>query len=114
MPTVKRAPNARQSMAAAFTDPALPVGRMIPVIAATIPADIRRSVTRNFDAQRAVARPGTAHLAGRSWSEVFGPLDTQGGCRFGCKLYARRQGAVIAYAVHHSLTYGHSHSPNVR
>jgi hypothetical protein len=114
MPTVKRDPIARQSMAAAFTDPALPVGRMIPVVASTIPADIRRAVARNVAAQVAVARPGTAHLAGRSWSEVYGPLDSQGGCKFGCKLYARRQGAVITYAVHHSLTYGHSHSPNAR
>ena len=100
------------SLTTALTDPTLPVGEMIPVQAATIPAIIRRDATRMVHRQAAAHVP--SHRGRTSWMEVYGPLDTQGGCRFGCKLYARKRGAVTVYGVHHALAYGHSHSPDAR
>jgi hypothetical protein len=99
-------------MTRAFRDPALPIETMLPVRAATVPADVRRQGRRMvLDRAQAQARGFRTRT---SWTEVFAPLDTQGGCRFGCKLYARLQGATVRWAVCHSRTYGHSHSPDVR
>lgn len=99
------------ALAVALRDPSLPVGTMLPVSAATVPTPLRRE---------------TNARATSGWSEVYAPMSARGewfgrewvnypeGCRFGCKLYARRQGATVRYAVLHSTTYGHSHSPSAR
>lgn len=101
------------TLTAALKDPTLPVGEMIPVQATSIPAEVKRDAVRML--ARIMAGYAPSYTRKRtSWTEVYGPLDTQGGCTFGCKLYARQQGATVRYAVHHSLTYGHSHSPNAR
>ena len=42
------------------------------------------------------------------WTEVYGPLASHGGCQYGCKLYARKRGAVTQTAVFHSSAYGHA------
>jgi hypothetical protein len=101
------------TMEQAFRDPSLQVGEMIPVQASSIPADVKR------DAERIIAKTIAGYASSYTrkrtpWMEVYGPLDTQGGCVFGCKLYTKMQGATVRYAVHHALTYGHSHSPNAR
>ena len=103
---------ARQTLTAAFKDPKLPVAEMIPVQSASVPADVRRDAVTMVNRQAASHVP--SHRGRTSWMEVYGPLDTQGGCVFGCSLYARKRGVVVEYAVHHSLTYGHSHSPSAR
>jgi hypothetical protein len=63
------------------------VGVMLPLAAALVPADTKRHAARYVSS---------------FWAEVEGT-----DCRYGCKVYARRQGAVIRYAVMHSRTYGH-------
>lgn len=109
---VSRRGTGRVGLVEAFTDPGLPVGQMIPVRYATVPPAWRR------DARALIRDEGVSRPAGRrartGWLEVCGPLASQGGCRFGCKLYVRRRGAVIEFAVFHCLAYGHSHSPDSR
>lgn len=78
----------------ALTGAGIPVGEMVGVWAETVPADIRRSA-------REWVRPDG------SWSEISAPLSSQGGCQYGCKIYARRWGNGIRFAVFHSPTYGH-------
>jgi hypothetical protein len=97
------------TLAQAFTDPTLPVRTILPVQHATVPADWRRDATRML--RDRISRQVRSSM---SWLEVCGPLESQGGCCFGCKLYARQRGAVVEFSVFHSLTYGHSHSPNAR
>lgn len=65
------------------------VGEMIPIHADSLPDHIRRDYLR---------------CTARFWEECYMPVD---GCRYGCKVYWRRQGAVVRYAVSHSRTYGH-------
>lgn len=94
----------RVTLTRAISDPALPVGEMLLISAATLPRWVRQ------EAKRATR--------GRGWTEMYQPLKSlqspESGCKFGCKVYARRRGAVIEYGMVHSLTYGHSHSPKVR
>lgn len=68
------------------------VNTILPIPASDLPDDVRR------DAQR---------LAGSAWSEVYQPLSSREGCRYGCKVHMRRQGAVVRFAVWHSTSYGH-------
>jgi hypothetical protein len=99
------------TLARALRDPSLPVGTLLPVSADSVPLPLRREQSARADSGwREVYCPTTPHgeWHGRTWVEY------PQGCRFGCKLLARRQGAVVRYAVLHSLTYGHSHSPSVR
>lgn len=70
------------------------VDEMIPVLTSTVPVDVR-------DDARAITSDT------RSWREVYAPSASRCGCRYGCKLYARRWGSGIRYAVRHSSTYGH-------
>lgn len=86
----------------ALTDPRFPVGEMVHVTAESVPSWLRR----DFKAARTA----------RGWAEAYQPTNQygEGQCKFGCKVYVRRRGAVREFAVFHSLTYGHSHSPNVR
>lgn len=65
---------------------------MVSVAAASIPVEVRRRA---------------AHNVGPTWGEVYMPTGRDGECQYGCKVYARRQGAVTRYAVLHSSTYGH-------
>lgn len=47
-------------------------------------------------------------VQGTQWEEIEQPLSSQGGCcRYGCKLYARRWGAALRFAVVHLSAYGH-------
>jgi len=103
----------KQTLAAAFKNPTLPVGEMIPVQAASVPADVKRDAERMLTQTMASYAPSYTRER-TSWMEVYGPTDSQGGCIFGCKLYAKVQGATTRYAVHHALAYGHSHSPDAR
>lgn len=80
----------------ALTGAGIPVGTMLPVAAATVPADIRRA-----------AGEWVQHNTHGQWAEVACPLSSQGGCDYGCKVYARRWGKGLRYAVLHSRTYGH-------
>ncbi len=91
------------TLARALKDPSLPVGVMLPVLARTIPAEIARDVA-----------PGAWAAAGPSWTEAYAPMHWQGGCEFGCKVYARNIKGRTQFAVSHSLTYGHRHSPQAR
>jgi hypothetical protein len=91
-------PTTLHSFADAVTSRNLPVGVILPVAAATIPASFKALTRRNPDP-----------YARTSWGEV-----AMTDCAYGCKLYARRQGAVTRYGVLHSLAYGHSHSPHAR
>lgn len=92
------------SLRTALSDPTLPVGEMLVIDSSTVPAWVKSEAKRN--------------LPSVGWSEMYQPMqslqDEHSGCKFGCKVYGRRRGAVIEYAVFHSLTYGHSHSPFVR
>lgn len=92
----------------AMTDPSLPVGKMLMVHAASVPRKFR-----NLDNYpEPVWRELCAPMKLTHYSVTGAPPIPA--CEFGCKIYVRRQGATIRYAVLHSLTYGHSHSPNVR
>lgn len=84
----------------ALTGAGVPVGEMAPVWADSVPADIRRAAARFL-------RPPGGMPGGSVWQEVAAPLSSQGGCDYGCKLYARRWGRGIRYAVYHSPVYGH-------
>lgn len=53
-------------------------------------------------------RSWARRVTDRNWTEVCGLLESQGGCRYGCKLYARKRGAVTQTAIFHSSTYGHA------
>lgn len=52
----------------------------------------------------------TRRVTSSTWQEVTGLLESQGGCQYGCKLYARKRGAVTQTAIFHSSTYGHPRS----
>lgn len=68
---------------------------------AELPTDrtIRIVGTEAADIARHVA---TYVQPGRSWSEVQGMRE----CDHGCKLYVRKQGAVLQYRLIHSVAYG--------
>lgn len=72
------------------------VNRAIPVAASTVPQETRRWATRTL-------------ASGRhdGWLEVECLLSSQGGCQYGCKLYARTWGPTVRYAVFHTSSYGH-------
>lgn len=72
-----------------------PVDQMILVSAASIPLSIRREYGVNGWRMKYVSN---------SWTEAYAPAD---GCRYGCKVYVRKSGAVVRWAVLHSSTYGH-------
>ncbi|ACU39385.1 hypothetical protein [Actinosynnema mirum] len=51
-----------------------------------------------------IARHVTTYVRpNRGWAEVQVMRDE---CRYGCKLYVRRRGCVLQYALIHSCTYG--------
>lgn len=73
---------------AVLTDETAPVDVMIPVTGREIPGHLR---------------PRDGYLT-RWWQEVMGTFD----CKYGCKVYARKRGCIVQYAVFHSSTYGHA------
>lgn len=77
----------------ALAEPIL-INRPIPVAASTVPQETRRWAVRALVGQH-------------GWLEIECLLSTQGGCEHGCKLYARRWGHTVRYAVFHLSTYGH-------
>lgn len=83
------------TVAQVMTDTSAPVDRMIPVAAASIEVGLRRLTQSRM-------KSGQYYYFG--WDEVYQPSR---GCKYGCKVYARKQGAVIRYAVMHSSSYGH-------
>lgn len=68
-----------------------PIGEMILVEAVTIPQELRLQIHRR--------------AKGLGWFEIW--LPDKYGCRFGCKVHARRRGGRMEYGVFHSPTYGH-------
>lgn len=68
------------------------INKMVPVDYQSVPVEIRSHARR--------------YANDKFWHEVAAPLASQGGCKFGCKVYARRRGAVLEFAVLHSSTYG--------
>lgn len=73
-----------------------PVDKMIPVSAASIPLSIRREYGVNSWRMSCI---------GSSWTEVYAPSGNA--CKYGCKVYVRKSGCVVRWAVLHSSTYGH-------
>lgn len=87
----------------ALTDPDLKTGVMLPVLKRTIPIEAIK--------QAQPFKPDS------TWQELYLPTNqhNEGTCKFGCKVFYRSHPtAVVEYAVMHSLSYGHSHSPNQR
>jgi hypothetical protein len=80
-------------MGAVLTRPlADDIDKMVPVDYYSVPGEIRAHARR--------------YATDKWWHEVAAPLSTQGGCKYGCKVYARRRGAVMEFAVRHSSIYG--------
>ena len=73
---------------AVLSDTTAPTDVMIPVTGTSIPGHLK---------------PRADYLS-RSWREVYGNFD----CEFGCKVYARKRGCIVQYAVFHSTVYGHA------
>ena len=92
------------SLVTAMSDAALPVDTMLPVLARTVDQGVVRDFTSGW----------LRGDLGKSWREAYAPMGGAGSCTFGCKVYARRLRGRVQFAVLHSLTYGHSHSPSRR
>lgn len=69
------------------------IDRMVPVRAESVPLPIRRV---------------QAFRATSSWSEVLCPSQSDMGCKYGCKVYARKRGCIVEFAILHATSYGHA------
>ncbi len=90
------------------------IDRMVPVTVAQVrelfrqPGPVRWTDLRDaIDANDAIrhGRFVAARYGQTQWVEV--ECLPRHVCQYGCKLYARQQGAVVRFAVLHSSVYGH-------
>ena len=88
-----------------------PIDRMVPLTVTQVRELFRQPgpsrLSDVLDANDAIrhGRVVAARYGQTQWVEVEGvPRHV---CQFGCKLYARQQGAVVRFAVFHSSVYGH-------
>lgn len=87
----------RPTLFEALTESTSPVCKMILLDYASIPSHVVQWAKADI---------------GKHWTEVYQPtnVSSEGACRYGCKVYARRRGAVIEFGLYHSRTYGHGQS----